>query len=387
MNKTSSQIFCMNFFKLMTAGLCFVSFLLTGCNEDKVEQTEKPVKPVKIFLVPSQDESSIRTFPGKVVAGEKVELAFRVSGQLEKFPVKESQLVKAGDVVAELDKSDFITALNNARSLVGGARASLNEAELNLKRMKELLQQDAVSRASFDEASAARDNAKAKMLSLLQDQKQAEQDLEYTTLIAPFDGVVAMTYAKNYEQVQAQQPVLRLENTEQLDIEVEFPEFALSQIRETVYGKWVERAFPVALFSAYPDKTFPLELKEYQTAANAQTLTYTVTFTMENPKTLLLLPGMTAEVQAHFNTGFTDTYSLPLGAVVGSEGEDAFIWVVDKDTMTVSRKPVKIGSIHGDKITIREGLRPAMIVVSAGARYLYEGQKVRFMEGKIGGKK
>jgi multidrug efflux pump subunit AcrA (membrane-fusion protein) len=83
--------------------------MLAGCAEEPQEQGPPPVKPVKVLTVGSKDKGVRRVFPGKVVAGEKVELGFRVAGQLTRFPVKESQHVEQGQTVAELDKSDFIT--------------------------------------------------------------------------------------------------------------------------------------------------------------------------------------------------------------------------------------------------------------------------------------
>ncbi|MFV0423582.1 efflux RND transporter periplasmic adaptor subunit [Oleidesulfovibrio sp.] len=368
---------------LITFSLCIL--LLAGCSENKEEVAPPPVKPVKVMTIGGSDKGIKRVFPGKVVAGEKVELGFRVTGQLTEFSVKESQHVKEGQVVAELDKNDFYTKVRNIESQLGGAKASLNEATLNFKRMETLLKQDTISRADYDKARAAMDNANAKVLSLAQQLKQANQDLEYTTLRAPFSGVIAKKYVKNYEQVQAQQPVLRLENTDRLDIEVETPEFVIVQLRNQNRAKMPP---PIARFSAFPGRSFELSLKEYQTSANPQTQTYTVTLTMESPEDIELLPGMTADVEGTLPFGDDiQATSLPVSAVVGGETDEPYIWQLDKESMTVSRKPVSVGAVHQDKITIMEGLEPGMTVVVAGANYLHEGQKVRILEGKIGGGK
>ncbi|MGX7948820.1 efflux RND transporter periplasmic adaptor subunit [Oleidesulfovibrio alaskensis] len=361
--------------------LCMV--MLTGCAEEPQEQGPPPVKPVKVLTVGSKDKGVRRVFPGKVVAGEKVELGFRVAGQLTRFPVKESQHVEQGQTVAELDKSDFITKVRNIESQLGGARASLNEATLNFKRMETLLGQDTISKADYDKARASMDNANAKVLSLTQQLKQATQDLEYTTLRAPFSGVIAKKYVKNYELVQAQQPVLKLENTDRLDVEVEVPEFVIAQLR---HQDRKNMPAPVARFSAFPGRSFELSLKEYQTSANPQTQTYTVTLTMQSPDDIRLLPGMTADVEGTLPFGGDiDATSLPVAAVVGGEDDRSYIWVLDKESMTVSRRAVVTGAIHEDKVAITQGLEPGMTVVAAGANYLHEGQKVRILNGKIGG--
>jgi RND family efflux transporter MFP subunit len=362
------------------AGL--VMLALQGCTGEERVKAVTVAKPVKVITVNGGTELVERAFPGTVVAGKKAEIGFRVSGQLSKLLVNAGERVTRNQVIATLDKSDFQTTLRGLDSQLRGAIASLQEAELNFKRNSVLLKEDIVSKATFDSAHSTVENARAKVKLLEQQREQARLNLEYTVLRAPFDGVVAQTYVKNFENVQAQQHIARLDDVEQLDIEVEVPELiiAILQAKTGVLKK------PSVRFAAMPDKLYEGELREFEATANEQTRTYTVTITLPQPEGVSIYSGMTAEVIGYLpnaSDGSVKAIRVPVNSVAVDAENNPFVWVVQDDN-TVARASVTLGDMQEDEYILKAGLESGMQVVTAGVHYLKEGQPVRVLQGEIG---
>ncbi|OBQ46261.1 efflux RND transporter periplasmic adaptor subunit [Halodesulfovibrio spirochaetisodalis] len=361
------------------AGLLLL--VLQGCNSDKAVEETVVVKPVKVITVNSDAGYVERVFPGTVVAGEKAEIGFRVAGQLKELLVKAGERVERGQTIATLDTSDFQTQLRGLDSQLEGARASLVEAELNFKRNSVLLKDDIVSKATYDSAHSSFENARAQVKQLEQQREQARLNLEYTELRAPFDGVVAQTYVKNFENVQAQQRIVRLDDVEHLDVEVEVPELIIALLKSKK-----DAPKPSVRFAAMPDSLYEATLKEFETTANAATRTYTVTVTLPQPEGVNIYSGMTAEVIGYLpgdsaNQG--DGVRIPVSAVAVDEAQNPFVWVVQKDN-TVKRTSVVLGAMQQDDYLLKSGLDFGAQVVTAGVHYLQEGQTVRVLQGEIG---
>lgn len=362
------------------AGLAML--VLQGCNGEEMTKKAVVVKPVKTVVVSGGAEFVERAFPGTVVAGEKAEIGFRVAGQLSEIIVKAGERVKRGQVIATLDTSDFQTKLRGLDSQLLGARASMQEAGLNFTRNSVLLKDDIVSKATYDSAQSVFENARAQVQQLEQQREQARLNLEYTVLRAPFDGVVAQTYVKNFENVQAQQRIARLDDVKSLDVEVEVPELVIAILQENsaILKK------PFVRFAAMPDKLYEGELKEFETTANEQTRTYTVTVSLPQPDGVSIYSGMTAEVIGYLpgNTNSkAEGIRVPVNAVAVDKENMPFVWIVQQDN-TVKRVSVELGSMQQNEYILKAGLEFGMQVVTAGVHYLKEGQPVRVLQGEIG---
>lgn len=357
--------------------------VLPGCGEDRREQKGEVVRPVKTFTVKEKEQYIRLVYPGRVEASSKVDLAFRVGGQIVSLPVNMGDRVAKGQVIARLDQQDFLTKVRDLQSRLQGAEASNKEAQRNFRRSETLFQEDIISKSAYDSALAESQNAEAAVKSLEQQLKQAQQDLEYATLAAPFAGTIAVKHVENHQTVQAQQPIVSLEDLSALDIVVDVPEYVWSLIHKRDKED-PERLGPVATFAVYPGREFPLRFKEYETKANPQTQTYAVTLTMDEPEDVNILPGMTAEVTGFIRgNGSSTGHAVPLPAVAADEAGEPYVWVVGDD-MTVSRRKVHVGTVGEDSIMVTHGLEPGETIAAAGAHYLAEGQKVRPITGKIG---
>ncbi len=348
--------------------------LLAGCGGE-VEVPPPQSRPVKVFKVEGPGAEALRNFPGTVQASQRADLSFRVAGTLQEMLVREGVEVKQGDVLARLDPTDFKIAVEDRQ-------ATFDNAERNFNRAKELIVDGNISKLDYDTMEANFRTSRAALT-------QAQQDLDYTELRAPFDGVIGRREVENFEDVLAKQTIFRFQNVANLDILIDLPESLVRSIapdesdREEMPGSGVERTIPsYASFEGRAGMRFPLAVKEVATKADPQTQTFRVTLTMPQPTEFNVLPGMTSNVQVDFSNVIAADYSkwVPLTAVQADGSLDALVWKIDPNTMTVNSHPVKIGRMRGRTIEITDGLYGGEEIVSVGAPYLSEGMRVTRME-------
>jgi RND family efflux transporter MFP subunit len=305
-----------------------------------------------------------------VRAAKRSELSFKVSGPLVALPVEEGQLIKKGDLVAQIQKRDFQTALDEAR-------ARNLEAEKQFRRYKELYAKKQVSRADYDRYRAARDVARAQL-------EDARNQLKDTSLTAPFDGVISKRFVENFEKVQAKEPIVNLQDISRIEILVNVPELLMAPLRNKKDQK------VTVSFESIPDREFELAIKEYSTQADPATQTYQIVLEMAQPEEANILPGMTAMVTAKSvleGDVPEQAIVIPAIAVMDAPGDKPYVWLLDKEKSTVHKVPVTIGRLEGSKnIVVKEGLKGGETIVIAGITQLEDGMKVRPWEKQREGK-
>ncbi len=346
---------------------------LVACGDGEQTAPEPTSRPVKVFVVEGGEVDAVRSFPGKVDASQRAELAFRVSGKLQELLVKEGDLVEEGEVLARLDPTDYKLVLEDRQ-------ARFDNSDRNYKRAQELVADGNISRLDFDRMEAEYRSATAAL-------SQARKDLEYTVLAAPFRGRIAERDVENFEEVLAKQTVMWLQNIDQLDIVINLPESVVRSVRggaSRSVGDQEQTEPPVratARFEGRGDQTFELVPKEISTKADTQTQTFRATFTMAAPTTFTVLPGMTATVLLDL-TELVSQESVkwvPARAVQADSGLEPRVWLLDPASMTVSSREVSIGRMSGSMIEITDGLEGGEEIVAVGAPYLAEGMRVTRM--------
>jgi len=349
--------------------LCGV-LLIASCSKNEVPDVKPElVRPAKIVTV-GQGNGSVREFPAEVKASDRSELAFRVSGELTKLPAKAGDTVKRGQLLAQIDQTDFQLRLNDRQAKYDLAKAQYERAD-------QLVKDRLIPIADFDKA-------KSLFLGRQADLKLAEQDMQYTTLRAPFDGRISRVMVKNHENVQVKEPIMVIQTEGSIDMEFYVPEEIISRVKV----RPPEERQPVDVkFDQHPDKVYKAVLKEYDTEADPKTQAYRVMVTMNKPEDINVLPGMTATVMADMRQIFPEEYDqivLPVEAVFAAEdapvgSEARFVWKYDPNSQQVTRTAVTVGELTNNGILVTSGLTQGEQVIAAGVHFLKEGQKVRPM--------
>jgi len=348
-----------SFFSLLLAS----SFLLSGC-EEPPQTIVASSRPVKTIIVGGDATSNTREFPAVVDAIKKADISFRVDGQINKILVKEGDDVKKGQVLAELDPTDFKIKLKDRQ-------ASYDTAKANYDRAVTLVKKGAISKVDHDNIRAQYHTAKANL-------ETAKQDLLYTKLKANFDGVIAKRHVENFEEVIFSQKIYSLEDVSALKIKIDVPENLMILIKRSRDGKRNLRA----VFDNISNQEFPLSFLETATKADPNTKTFKVTLRMDSPEKYNVLPGMTATVYAEMFSHESNSdaaFALPVSAVISDNEKQATVWVVDEKTMTVNPIQVTPGLMIGDTMQVT-GLNPGARVVIAGAPFLRNDMKVTLLE-------
>lgn len=354
-----------------------IAALLSACGKEEAPVEPPASRPVKTYTVDGGTAQAIRQFPATVDASQRAEMSFRVSGQLQEIAVREGDLVAKGALIARLDPTDYQIVLDDRR-------ATFDNAERNFVRGKELIVDGNISRIDFDRMEANYRTSEAALA-------QAEKDLEYTEMRAPFAGRIARRMVENFEEVLAKQTVFDLQDNNSLDVIINLPESMVRSVRaNSSVGDFDDveaiddRRNKLPAWISFDDQAetqFPLEIKEIATKADDQTQTYKVTFTMQSPQDFTVLPGMTASVAVDFaNIVVNDSaYWVPVRAVQGDTKLESRVWVLNSDDMTVSSRPVSIGRMSEGRIEITSGLQGGEEIVAVGAPYLAEGMRVTRM--------
>ena len=344
------------------SGLVLAGLLLSGCGSEPPPAVQPPL--VEVIQIADAESLSKSIFPGRAKAGQEVNLSFRVNGPLTELPVQVGTEVKQGDVVAQLDDTDFKIALKDAR-------ASHKQASADFKRGKELLPKGHISRSDYDKLDARFKTTAANL-------EQTQQNLNYTTLKAPFSGVVVETYVKNFETIISKQPILRLLDPSSIEFVISVPENLIK------YAAYVEDIS--VTFDAFSDKTIEAKIKEIGKEASRATRTYPVTLVMAQPEDAEILAGMagSARITAKIPEG-SELAGMEIPATAVFSGEDkarSYVWVVDQAAKTLGRREVETGRLTEYGVRIRSGLNPGDTVVIKGVHSIMEGQKVRIMNNK-----
>lgn len=336
--------------------LFFSSIILIGC-QPQDEAPDAALPPVvRILEVDAQPIVSERYFPARLEASQAANLSFQVAGKLVHFPVIKGDQIAKGELIARLDQTDY--QLN-----VAAARVAFEQTARDLQRLQQLRNQNHVSQAQLDEAKTARDRAEVEL-------DRAHQQLNYTEIFAPFDAVIADRTVENFSQVAAGTPIVRLHDLSRIEVEIAVPEILLPQVQDP------DDFTVTATLPSVPDRAFELTFKEFSTEPDPRSRTYRVTFDMDNPEDLRLLPGMSATVRiALLNDAFALPV-LPLHAVVG-EGSEAQVFIYHSDTKRVERRFVTIGRLTAQGVEILSGLEAGEQIVAAGVSFLSDGMQVR----------
>ena len=159
-----------------------------------------------------------------------------------------------------------------------------------------------------------------------------------------------------------------------LEVTVDLPARVIAESQE------VEDRGAFVILEAAPDSRIEATFKEADLLADTASQTYGVTLTFAPPPNLVILPGMNATLELdsarRSETTAANRKSVPLSAI-SSDGASTYVWVVDEDSMTVSRREVTVAEGVGEFAIVTEGLTAGETIATAGAAFLAEGMQVR----------
>lgn len=326
--------------------------MLGSCSD---RQTTTPTPPsVYIAQVGEGNTDDSRSFAGHIVDQHSISLGFKTAGQIKRICVREGQHVAAGQLLAELDNSDYCLG-------VEALQIQYDQVAAEVARTKRLFEKKSITANDFEKAEAG--------LRQLGVQLQVNKNkLAYTQLHAPTSGIIGAVNFEAAEMVDAGTAVFTLLNSSPLEVECEVPASVYSNLAHfnnftgTVSGQ--EGIYPLKVLSVVPkadsNQLYRLRLG-FASAIGKQ-----------------ITAGLNVAVQANCQLAASE-FTVPAAAVFNHEGKEN-VWVLQADS-TVTMRPVSISGVPSEgQLTIAAGLSNGEQVVSAGVAALHQGQRVRVIE-------
>ncbi|WP_037035919.1 efflux RND transporter periplasmic adaptor subunit [Rahnella sp. WP5] len=345
------------------ACLIIVAIVLTGCG-DKAHKQAPSVRPVRTISAPPPVALSSLIQTGEIRAHEEVTLGFRLDGRILTRQAEVGDRVIAGQVLATQESETSRNQFSSAQADLNSARAAEQVAALSLRRMQLLMPSGAIARSQLDSAQADWQAARAKRQSSEDALKNAQENVSWTKLTAPADGVITQVSASAGQVVSAGQSVITLASGSLRDavFDVADPQSVPQQ---------ADSLFTISLLSA-PSVVAQGHFRDVSPQADPQTRTWRLRITLDNPPPAMALG---ASVQLTLNASGPRLIALPASALTRS-GDKPAVFVVDEKTLTLHLRPVDIGRYSTSEIFLSAGVQPGERVVIAGVSKLREGEKV-----------
>lgn len=350
---------------LLSLSLVFV-VLLSACG--KPAETPQPVRAVRTMIVNDVGGSSEREYSGEVRARVESQMGFQVPGKVVRRLVNVGDVVKPGQVLAELDPSDLKLGAQAAMAALAAAQAQASQAEANLKRFTELQQQGFISEAQLDTYVTAARAARAQL-----DQARAQSGVQsnqarYARLMATAAGVVTAAMVEPGQVVSAGMPVITLAHDGPRDVVFSVPEDLVDAARALLGKSGV-----VSVRRWGTSEWLPVVVREVASSADPLARTFQIKADLGKAPFAL---GQTATVRIQAPARVATGLHVPLHAVA-EQGGRSVVWLLNPSAMTVQPVPVVLGDVLGNIVLVAQGLKPGQEIVTAGAHVLQPGQKVR----------
>lgn len=340
--------------------MILINFILfSGCSEAPSQENNIIVRPAKLIKVALASNIERYQLPAIVEATTSRELTFQSSGQIQTLTVKSGDDIKKGQLIARLDQRQLLNAVKTAQ-------AQYQSAKREFERSKKLITENAIAKNTYEQRRTAFDIAQATLDS-------ATKSLEDASLYSPFDGVVAVTHAKALQTVNPFEPVITLDTFGAAEAVVKIPANIVALEQQ------FELSGLVMTLDVAPEFSLPARMVEVSTIADSKSQTYEARFSFTPPESITILPGMTGMISANaefISADKTNQISIPLSSIQ-SDTSGTFVWLVNTETMQVSRREITIKPEIGEFVKVTSGLNQNETIVGAGAAYLNEGMTIR----------
>lgn len=354
---------------LLLAVVIIVAIAVWALSGDKKEQQitfdTAPVAPANI-------QNSI-TATGTIEPVTSVTVGTQVSGIVSKLYVDYNSVVKKGQVIAELDKTNLISQLNSAKTQLATAQSQLNYQTANFNRYKTLFQKGLVAADDFDNAKLSYKQAKEQVASAKEEVQRAQTNLGYATITSPIDGIVLSKSVEEGQTVAASFSTPELftiaQDLTNMQVVADVDEADIGDVKE---GERV--SFTV---DAYPDDTFEGTVKQVRQEATTtnNVVTYEVVISAPNAD-LKLKPGLTANVTI-FTAERKGVLSVPSKALRFTPQKETVgkmkivdsyanaknkVWTIEGNTIVAHK--VNVGMTDGTNTQILNGIPAGTKVVT-----------------------
>lgn len=341
---------------------------LVACGAKQKDEPAEGSSALSVALTPVRSYPLARsvTVAGPVSAYEEMQLGVELSGlRVTALNVDVGQVVRKGQVLLELDHRTLDSSLAQAEAATNEADAALKLAQAQQARGAKLATTQLISAADLDQLQATTTQARAQLTTALASRDAARLQRDFALLRAPANGVISKRLVQPGQVVSAGSELLRLIRDGRLEWRAELPENQLAQV-----------AVGNEISLTYSGQQISGRVRAVSPGIDAQTRTGTIYADLPAPGPLK--PG--TFVEGRILTGDGQALMVPSAAVVQRDGHSYVFVTADKQT--VQRRRVSTGQTATGRVEIIEGLKAGEQIVSEGAGFLGDGDRVRVVAGK-----
>lgn len=370
---------------VMATGLMAFGFL-SACRPQSVDKkVAQPPAPVTTATVEIQPMDLTIKAIGAVEPEQSVQIRSQVDGALVRIGFKEGDDVRQGQVLFEIDPRPFEAELKRMEAVLARDRAQLTNAELQVKRNKDLVQKGYITQSQYDELVTGVDSLNATLRADEQAVINAKLQLEHATICAPFAGRTGSLLVHEGDIIRANNadPLVVLNQIRPILVRFTVPSERLADIRR-YDGEGTNLEVRVRIPG---NETSPQPVGELCFVDNAVdpatgTLALKARFANEHNT---LWPGQFVDVTLRLTT---EANALVVPSQAVQSGQDGtFVFIVQPD-LSVVKKTVTVRRNADGKSVIGEGVKAGDVVVTDGQIRLVPGAKVEIRSGpKTGGEK
>jgi membrane fusion protein, multidrug efflux system len=343
-------IFCM-----ATSAAAFAG--LVGCTSKGAANSVVQARAVQVTRVQMAALDNTLRAVGLLTPKDEARLSFKVGGLIESIKVEEGQAVRAGQVLAVLKQTEIGASVEQARQATA-------KAQRDLQRGKALLADGVTTEEQVQDLTTAFNVASAALSGM-------EFNAAHTRIAASVDGVVLRKLAEADEVVQAGQTVLILGGANRGWV----VRIGLAD-RDAVRTRLGDAAR--IEFDAWPGQIFAGRVSNISSAADSGTGTFTIEVQV-SPGSARFVQGLVAKV-ALTPQSTAQVKVIPVQALLEANDKEAGVFVLDEDGDEVHRISIQIGRMNGGRIEVLNGLAADARVVTEGAAFLENGEKVRVVQ-------
>ena len=335
---------------LLTLIAVAMMLLSTGCsNQEEKTKNAAPMSVRSEVVHPSSDIDT-KSYIGIVEEESAISVGFTGSGTISKVCVSEGEMVRKGQLIAEIDKTQ-------AENMLAMAKAQMEQANDAYKRLKLLHDNNSLPEMEWVEVQSKVQQAEASL-------EMAKKSLADCCIYAPENGIIGKGVMNVGEVVLPALPVAKILVINNVKIRASIPEKEIAGITSASSSK--------ITLDALAGHTFEGGKIEKCIDANNSTHTYDIKVNVKNTERQLL-PGMVAHVQIHHATQ-QEVITVPITSVRKNANSEYFVWT--NKGGKAHRTTVTTGDATGNRIVVLTGLQQGDVVITEGYQKLSEGMEV-----------
>lgn len=329
----------------------------TGCSSETETIENTRSVNVKVETATNTLSASTQSFPGMVESDNQANLSTIVMGTVTNVAVEVGERVKKGDVLIRIKDDQILAQKSQLEASMVQAKANLENTEKNYNRIKNLYAEESATSKELDDISTMYEIAKANMDALKARMNEVNEMLAYTTIRAPFDGIIARKFVAEGDMAAPGHPLVAVSDPGQIKITANVPEQWIGKIAEgdkvniSIESAGVENA--TATLIAVSEAGDPMS-RQFAVEAKLD----------DEAISNKIKTGMFAQIG--MNLGADETLLIPISALT-YRGQLTGVYTLSDDNKAVLRW-LRLGDKSGDKVEVLSGL-------TAGERYVTEANE------------